>query len=313
MQKFPNKDYKLFKDLVSLKQEDLKILLSKFLKKYYKDNIIETEEYIIGIGNIPIALVAHMDTVFETPPRKIYFDEKKWVFWSPDGLGADDRAGVYIILKILLEGYLPTVIFTTDEEIGGVGALQLTQDFSKPPTDLKYIVQLDRHGFNDAVFYNCTNQDFIDYIETFGFVEEEGIFSDISIICPSWDIAGVNLSVGYLNEHSYLETLSMAVAKRTMERVILMLEEADVQITYDFGNDLYDKFYWYSYNMKCDGCGQIFYDYEMIPVEFKDGSIKHFCPDCSVDKVTWCKICGQSMLKDQTQTQKICYRHKNVH
>ena len=118
MQKFPKKDYKLFKDLVSLSQNDLHNLLYKFLKRFYKkSNIINTDNYLIGIGNIPIGLVAHMDTVFDAPPKDIYFDEKKWVFWSPDGLGADDRAGIYIIIKVLLAGYLPTVIFTRDEEI----------------------------------------------------------------------------------------------------------------------------------------------------------------------------------------------------
>lgn len=311
MQKFLDKDYKLFKDLVSLSQENLHNLLFNFLKKYYKNNIINTENYFIGIGNIPIGLVAHMDTVFDKPPEHIYFDERKGVFWSPEGLGADDRAGIYIILKILSNGYLPTIILTTNEELGGVGASQLVTDYSEPITNLKYLIQLDRKGFNDAVFYDCLNKDFIKYIENFGFIETDGIFSDISIICPAWKIAGVNLSIGYFNEHSYIETLSAFIMERTLEKVVLMLKDANSQETYEYGNSLYDNFHWRSYNVKCDECKNFFYDYEMIPVVLENGDIKYYCPDCSVDKITWCEKCNMPMLKNINQ--KICYRHnKNV-
>ena len=312
MQKFPKKDYKLFKDLVSLSQNDLHNLLYKFLKRFYKkSNIINTDNYLIGIGNIPIGLVAHMDTVFDAPPKDIYFDEKKWVFWSPDGLGADDRAGIYIIIKVLLAGYLPTVIFTRDEEIGAMGASELVQDFEKPVTELKYLIQLDRRNYLDAVFYDCTNADFAEYVISFGFVEAEGIFSDISIICPAWNIAGVNLSVGYKNEQSYLEILSMVATLRTFEKVLMMLDKADEAKSFDYGEDLYSNFHWYAFNKRCDECKQLFFDYEMIPVELEDGKIKYYCPDCCVNKVTWCKECGKPMLKNNNQ--KICYRHnKNV-
>ena len=41
---------------------------------------------------------------------------QKNVMISPDGLGADDRAGVFMIMNIVKAGFRPHVIFTTDEE-----------------------------------------------------------------------------------------------------------------------------------------------------------------------------------------------------
>ena len=95
-----DKDYRLFEKLVSLKEREMLKAMQQYLKSKY-DNIITTKDYIIAIGDIPIALVAHMDTVFKVPVSDLYYDRLKGVLWSPDGLGADDRAGIFAILKIL--------------------------------------------------------------------------------------------------------------------------------------------------------------------------------------------------------------------
>ena len=151
-------DYQLFRALAELTQEQLRNLLFAHLKRKYK-KIIATEEYIYAVGDIPIGLLAHMDTVFKAPPTEIYYDRRKNVMWSPTGLGADDRAGVFSILQLIKAGYRPHVIFTTDEEIGCVGAQELSF-LPCPFEDLRYIIQLDRRNSNDCVFYDCANAEF---------------------------------------------------------------------------------------------------------------------------------------------------------
>ena len=93
-------DYKMFEHLVSLKQPALFKTMEAFLRRRY-DTVVATKEYLYAVGDIPVALVAHLDTVFTTPPKTIYFDQRKNVLWSPEGLGADDRAGVYSIVQIV--------------------------------------------------------------------------------------------------------------------------------------------------------------------------------------------------------------------
>ena len=114
-------------------QHRLKDLLKLYLKQWGYTNIISTREYIVAEGSIPICLVAHLDTVNENPPEEIFYDQEQRVMWSPDLLGADDRAGVYAIIRILSDGYRPHIIFTTDEEKGALGAQKLIEDFSECP------------------------------------------------------------------------------------------------------------------------------------------------------------------------------------
>ena len=106
--------------------------MTKYLRKHeYK--VIATKQYILAEGELPVCLVAHLDTVEKKPPTDIYFDKEQGVMWSPQLLGADDRAGVYAIIQIIEAGYKPHVIFTTDEEIGALGAQKLIEDFPECP------------------------------------------------------------------------------------------------------------------------------------------------------------------------------------
>ena len=82
---------------------------------------------------------------------------------------------------------------------------------------------MDRQGYNDCVFYDCDNPDFVTYIENFGFKFDLGSFTDISFICPDWKIAGVNLSIGYYREHSLAEILFVQDLYDTISKVELML------------------------------------------------------------------------------------------
>lgn len=148
--------------------------------------------------------------------------------WSPQGLGADDRAGVYAIIQILEDGYRPSVLFTTDEEEGCLGAQALVAQKPKCPLEnLKAIFQLDRRGMNDMVFYGCDNSDFEEYIEKFGFTLGLGSFSDISVIAPEWGVAAVNLSIGYEGEHTQTEILHTDWMELTIEKMRQILNASD--------------------------------------------------------------------------------------
>lgn len=106
--------------LLKLTQNELKREIYHFLKEK-KMNPICKDGFVYAEGDIPILLVAHMDTVFKKPPTKINYNEKKDLIYNPHGgLGGDDRCGVYAILK-LLEKYKPHILFTEDEEIGCIG------------------------------------------------------------------------------------------------------------------------------------------------------------------------------------------------
>lgn len=306
-------EVKVLEQFFQLTQENLLKVMGKYLKNKY-ETIYFTKDYIVAVGDIPVALVAHLDTVFSSPPTNIFYDKVKNVMFSPDGLGADDRAGVYSIVQIIKSGLRPTIILTTDEERGALGATKLISDLPTAPTNLKYIVQLDRRGINDCVFYDCDNLEFETYIENFGFKTAYGTFSDISTICPKWGIAGVNLSIGYINEHSYSELLYVGNMIATIEKVIKMLKTVDDNVpefhyiprkfdlnafdwdpSYGVSKALWDSWHITEDNQKqrCQQCQQEMYDFDLFPVKTQDGYQINLCSDCINQSkyINWCSCC----------------------
>lgn len=297
-----DRDYKLFEKLVSLTEQEMLYSMAQFFKTKYKNKVEITKEYIIAHGDLPIALVAHMDTVFKTPVSDLYYDERKGVLWSPEGLGADDRAGIFAILKIIQSGLRPSVILTTGEEMGGIGACALVAAHPTCPfPGLKYLIQLDRRGTNDCVFYDCYCPDFVDYVESFGFCEHYGSFSDISFLMPEWQIVGVNLSVGYQDEHSKTEVLYINALYDTIAKVKRMLQEQNIPtFKYDEQVSIKQSAWWNSHNtfgQHCGKCKKLFSEYELFPVFCADRRIKYFCPNC-IANVDWCSRCGEAFEID---------------
>jgi hypothetical protein len=221
----------LLRAILPLEQEKLHDYLFMVLNDYYEaDNIIEADgEYLFAKGNIPVLLCAHLDTVHKIKPieEEIYFDQEKQVMWSPGGIGGDDRCGVFIILNLIFQGYKPHIAFTWNEEIGGVGArsLSLSLDPNRLDVPINFAIQLDRKGHQESVYYDLDSKPFENYINGFGFKTAIGTYTDICEICPEWGIAGVNLSAGYLHEHTSRELILLNTLEDTMNKVSQILED----------------------------------------------------------------------------------------
>lgn len=285
---------KLFEQIVKMNEASLLKTMNTYLKRFY-NKVTYTKDYVYAIGDIPITLVAHVDTVFKERPEDVFYDRVKNVLWSPQGLGADDRAGVFAIINIVKSGLRPHIIFTTGEEMGGLGAQVLTYREPKPFAEMKYIIQLDRRGKDDCIFYECDNVKFIEYIKSFGFHEEYGSFSDISELCPTWRIAGVNLSIGYKNEHSFIEILYIDYFLSTVEKVKKMLKDVNNINSFEYIPALYSLSSLNPTSLyKCKNCGKIFTEYELFLVKGIDSKNVYYCPDCIYGNVNWCDSCGKA-------------------
>ena len=181
--------------------------------------------YCYGPGTAPVLLVAHTDTVHEAPPSALYHDRQQRILWSPDGLGADDRAGVYAIARILRDcpDIRPHVLLTDCEETGGQGAEDASADLFTDPPEVNVMIQLDRQGARDAVTYSCDCPPLLRYLKPYGYRHAQGSFSDISVLMPDWQLAGVNLSVGYYRQHSAAEHLRLNELEYTIGAVADMV------------------------------------------------------------------------------------------
>ena len=225
---------------LKLTQEELKYKLYLLLREKQMNPLFENG-FIYAKGNIPILLVAHMDTVLDKPPQTILYHQELNRLYNPNGiLGGDDRCGIYAIVR-LLEKVRPHILFTEDEEIGCIGAIKAVEKINIP--NVKYIVELDRRGKDDCVFYSCGNKKFIRYVEKFGFRTNYGTCSDISILGRVWDIAAVNLSCGYYNEHTVREFVNFDELLMTINRVDKMIQKIAKSPYFTYQEIKYESYY----------------------------------------------------------------------
>lgn len=219
-------------------------------------------EYILVRGEAPIMLLAHLDTVHKEPVRDICKSKGGNLIMSPQGIGGDDRCGVYALNAVYNRAAVkPWLLFTCNEEIGGVGARTFAKDHQKGKLpeeldSLKILVEIDRKGSNDAVYYDCDNPDFEDYITGKGFTTNWGSFSDISVVAPELGVAAVNLSSGYYNAHTQYEYINRKELNATVNKVLSIVEDAAkpefpcyeyIETDYSYGWDGYGYYDWGSY------------------------------------------------------------------
>ena len=204
-----------FESILRMTQPELKEHLAQQLREQGYEPVCKSG-FLYAEGTVPVLLVAHLDTVHAHHPDIICRSEDGRYWMSPYGIGGDDRAGVYMILLLMRECHCH-ILFCEDEEIGGVGARKFAK--SKLHPEVSYIVELDRRGTNDAVFYNCDNPDFTEFVCSFGFKENHGSFSDISVIAPYLKTAAVNISAGFFNEHRLHEMIDTHAMCKNVRRL----------------------------------------------------------------------------------------------
>ena len=220
---------KQFRKILKATQEQLFEMLCR---EFRSQAIINEGGYILVGGNAPVMLLAHLDTVHAEPVKELCATADGNILMSPQGIGGDDRCGVYALNKCYAAAKeKPYLLFTCDEEIGGIGANQFCTDFRAgllpaELEELKLLVEIDRKGSSDAVYYDCYNPTFKKYISSKGFVTAYGSFSDISVIAPELNTAAVNLSSGYYNPHTLHEFIKRRELETTINKVNEIISDA---------------------------------------------------------------------------------------
>lgn len=203
------------------------------LEKEFPPHAARGDKFLYIPGESPVCFVAHVDIFHMSPPHQVWFSRTRAgaiKVWGTDkwryseGIGADDRCGVFLMRELLRRGSKAHFLFTDGEERGLIGARESVPTLKKTPQveDIRLFIQLDRKGINDAVFYGCNSKEARQYVKRFGYTEAAGSCSDISAICPALNVAGVNLSVGYENAHSRTEFVLWDAMMATLLRVRAM-------------------------------------------------------------------------------------------
>ncbi|MGG1263800.1 M20/M25/M40 family metallo-hydrolase [Brevibacillus laterosporus] len=215
-------------------------VLERLCDKVFLDdygNLLAEKKVGTGEG-ATIILSAHMDTVNNIQQdRKVLFDAKTNTFHSTKGvLGADDRAGIAIILAVLRNLHLTEfdgtlkIAFSREEETGCVGANHIDPNWY---TDANLAIVVDRKGSRDIVtgcfspynfcsesvgkfFENTSAMLGMDWKSVGGGVSDATVFSGRGI-------NSVNLSAGYENEHTPQEIVNLVHCRDTINLILQVL------------------------------------------------------------------------------------------
>lgn len=175
--------------------------------------------------------VSHVDTVHRKPgPNKIH---KTPTHWHAKGapLGADDGAGVAMLMHLLHSGVAAYYVFTQGEECGGIGATFLADKHAALLSEFDRAIAFDRRGVDSVITHQgygrCCSDDFADALSDalnqdprlMYLPDSTGVYTDTA------EFTGIipectNISVGYEHEHSDRECLSLSHFVALAERVV---------------------------------------------------------------------------------------------
>lgn len=219
--------------------EKLKSYVDHLCVDHY-GNILAEKTYRTGNGPT-ILLNAHLDVAEElAASREIVKDNGIWS--SSEGiLGADDRAGVAVVLEVArslqqdktFSGKVKC-IFTVEEEVGLVGARNVAEYFL---WDVEAAVVIDRRGTGDIVTSCRGGMSFCD--AAFGeWMEQQAMEAGLTgwqctaggssdtRIWAEQGIQSVNLSAGYDNEHTEAEMLDVQACYNTVKLIKTVLKNS---------------------------------------------------------------------------------------
>lgn len=210
-------------------------IVRRKIKSYGKKHHLDSAGNVwCTIGKAPKALfTAHMDCVHRnhTEPVEFEIDKKNIMSLTKEckqtALGADDKVGVRILLHMIEKNIPGTYIFTTDEEVGCIGAAYAAKSC---PEFTKHAICFDRKG-DDSVITSmsggpCCHSDFADAIikqfKSAGMTFKQDKFGSTTDTNKfrTCTLNHTNISAGYAREHSKFETLDLTYVGELMKAVV---------------------------------------------------------------------------------------------
>lgn len=252
--------------------------LKRFIKKWVANNIEGVTTEWDNAGNLyftrgesdtyPV-VVAHLDQVQKKHSKdfKAVITDDIIFGYSPSekeiqGLGADDKNGLWIALKCLQTFDVIKVAFFVGEEIGCVGSSKCDMNFF---ADARFVVEPDRRGGNDLITeiscMDIASEAFLNAFDyaSFGYKKTSGMMTDVLELTERGvGVACINMSCGYYSPHTDEEFTVISDLLNALDLVEHIITTCtDVyphEATYSYGgyNSKWSKYYGYGYGYDDD-------------------------------------------------------------
>jgi hypothetical protein len=224
----------------SSEEPTARALLGKTATYHYDDK----GEFIaatVTIGNSRTLFSAHLDTVERNSGEntlQTYIDAKTghtFVKANNSVLGADDAAGISIMVNMIDNGIAGHYHFYAMEEIGAVGSNWLVSNKPELYENIDRAIAFDRKGTSDVIAVqlggDCCSNEFA--LALSDALCAEGLYYEpsIGVFTDTANMVGLvpectNLSCGYYNEHSSAECLDLTFLESLSEAALRINWEA---------------------------------------------------------------------------------------
>ena len=216
--------------------EGERLFVEKYITPYEPEVFIdpqgETLAYCISVGDSDVMWSSHVDTVdpykVGSVGRKVNYDAEFMTAWCEDEiLGADDGAGVWLMLEMIDAGVPGNYIFHRGEERGGIGSKGMAKHFADYLSTFTHAIAFDRRGVQDVITHQaigrCCSDEFAAYfadaLDMTHRPDPSGVYTDTA---EYTDLIGecTNISVGYEGEHMKGESLDVSYLLQLRDAII---------------------------------------------------------------------------------------------
>jgi hypothetical protein len=216
-------------------------------QQWFEDRYINTipNTWQDAVGNTHLDLrmdktnrtlfVAHTDTVHKNDGRQqpmvnAHMMTCNLADTQATCLGADDGAGIMVLLHLIKNNVPAYYIFTRGEERGGIGATHLVKTYPHLLAQFDRAIAFDRKGTSSVISHQgwarCCSEAFAETLsdrlstDTLMYAPDDGgVYTDTAEfvdIIPEC----TNISVGYLHEHTTKESLDLQHLVDLMDQVV---------------------------------------------------------------------------------------------
>ena len=202
----------------------------------------------------PVMWSCHTDTVHKKAGRQMLCIESG-IISSVDGncLGADDGAGIWLMVNMIQNRKPGLYVFHRAEECGGIGSAYLSNHEAMIVEGIKFAIAFDRKGKNDIITHQGARTASDEFARSLAselnmnyIPDDSGMFTDTENYT---DIIGEcsNISVGYESAHTKLESLDFFFLEQLLSNVLRINHNNLVYSREPGDTDPFDSQSWQSY------------------------------------------------------------------
>lgn len=203
-----------------------------------------------GVSETYPCIVAHLDQVQHAHSKDFKVIETRDIIFGYsgknhqfEGVGADDKNGIFIALEALRRYDCLKVVFFREEEVGCRGSSNCEPPFFE---DCRFVLQCDRRGCSDLITsigcIDLCSEAFIRAVnpERWGYAETTGMMTDVEALKEhGLAVSAANISCGYYNPHTDEEITVKRDLEKCWRLVQHIIEDCTEVYSHEVGENGY--------------------------------------------------------------------------